>query len=241
MVERAGSVGGRRSAAARRVAGESTRDRILDVALDLFIKDGFDRASLREISEKLGFSKAAIYYHFASKEDILMALHMRLHEIGQRAVDELRDLTPGAESWATLLGELVGEMLANRRIFVMHDRNRSAFEALHRRKHAGMHEELNDELRRVIGDPDLSPRDRVRMACAVGAVFTTLVVYGDLLRDIPSAELEDLMGATIGDLLGVPAGTTRPAARRATTGLARPDRTRQPVAGRSRPPRRSTR
>ena len=55
----------------------STRERILDVALDLFIEKGYDRTSLREIAEPLGFSKAALYYHFASKEDILMALQDR--------------------------------------------------------------------------------------------------------------------------------------------------------------------
>jgi AcrR family transcriptional regulator len=56
-----------------------TRERILDIALDLFIDKGYDKTSLREIAEKLGFSKAALYYHFASKDDILLALHQRLH------------------------------------------------------------------------------------------------------------------------------------------------------------------
>ncbi|MBN1171569.1 MAG: TetR/AcrR family transcriptional regulator, partial [Micromonosporaceae bacterium] len=51
-----------------------TRRRILDVALELFRSQGYDRTSLREISERLGFSKAALYYHFNAKEDILVAL-----------------------------------------------------------------------------------------------------------------------------------------------------------------------
>ena len=38
----------------------STRERILDAALDLFIEKGFDGTSLREIAEKLGFTKAAL-------------------------------------------------------------------------------------------------------------------------------------------------------------------------------------
>ncbi len=52
---------------------------------------GYDKTSLREIAERLGFSKAAIYYHFASKADILMALHMRLHEFGREALDAMGD------------------------------------------------------------------------------------------------------------------------------------------------------
>src|SRR5271163_4609911 len=60
---------------------KGTRERILDIALDLFIEKGFDKTSLREIAEKLGFSKAALYYHFASKDDILEAFHARLHDV----------------------------------------------------------------------------------------------------------------------------------------------------------------
>ena len=65
---------------------KSTRERILDVALDLFIEKGYDKTSLREIAEQLGFTKAALYYHFATKDDILMALHLRLHEFGREAL-----------------------------------------------------------------------------------------------------------------------------------------------------------
>jgi AcrR family transcriptional regulator len=63
-------------------AGASTRERILDVSLDLFTDQGFDGTSMREIAERLGITKPAIYYHFGSKEEILMALHLRLHEFG---------------------------------------------------------------------------------------------------------------------------------------------------------------
>src|SRR5579872_6632795 len=65
---------------------QGTRERILDIALDLFIDNGFDKTSLRQIAEQLGFSKAALYYHFASKDDILMALHLRVHEVFHEAL-----------------------------------------------------------------------------------------------------------------------------------------------------------
>jgi AcrR family transcriptional regulator len=53
---------------------DRTRQRILWIALDLFTTQGYDKTSMREIAERMGFSKAALYYHFAGKEDILMAL-----------------------------------------------------------------------------------------------------------------------------------------------------------------------
>ena len=39
-------------------------------------------------------TKAAIYYHFASKDDILTALHMRLHELGKDALGRIPPKEP---------------------------------------------------------------------------------------------------------------------------------------------------
>jgi AcrR family transcriptional regulator len=51
-----------------------TRTRILDIARDLFAAQGYGSTSISMIAEKLGTSKAALYYHFKSKEEILDAL-----------------------------------------------------------------------------------------------------------------------------------------------------------------------
>src|ERR1700689_2008457 len=48
-----------------------TRARIQQVALELFAEQGYERTALREIAERLGVTKAALYYHFKSKEDIV--------------------------------------------------------------------------------------------------------------------------------------------------------------------------
>ena len=44
------------------------------MAQELFTDQGYDGTSLREIADRLGFTKAALYYHFRSKEEILVAL-----------------------------------------------------------------------------------------------------------------------------------------------------------------------
>src|SRR5213078_367044 len=51
-----------------------TRSRVQKVALELFAGQGYDKTSLREIAERLGVTKAALYYHFKSKEDIVTSL-----------------------------------------------------------------------------------------------------------------------------------------------------------------------
>lgn len=51
-----------------------TRERIQRIALELFTEQGYERTSLREIAERIGVTKAALYYHFSSKEEILGSL-----------------------------------------------------------------------------------------------------------------------------------------------------------------------
>ncbi|GGO57277.1 MULTISPECIES: TetR/AcrR family transcriptional regulator [Streptomyces] len=62
-----------------------TRQRIQDVALELFAEQGYEKTSLREIAERLDVTKAALYYHFKTKEDILTSIFDDL----TRPIDEL--------------------------------------------------------------------------------------------------------------------------------------------------------
>ncbi|MGK5530135.1 TetR/AcrR family transcriptional regulator [Streptomyces sp. URMC 129] len=58
----------------RRTRRSDTRQRIRDVAMELFAEQGYEKTSLREIAERLDVTKAALYYHFRTKEDILADL-----------------------------------------------------------------------------------------------------------------------------------------------------------------------
>ncbi|WP_189132440.1 TetR/AcrR family transcriptional regulator [Wenjunlia tyrosinilytica] len=51
-----------------------TRQRIQDVAVELFAEQGYEKTSLREIADRLDVTKAALYYHFKTKEDILVSI-----------------------------------------------------------------------------------------------------------------------------------------------------------------------
>lgn len=54
--------------------GGGTREKIQQVALELFAEQGYDKTSLREIAERLEVTKAALYYHFRTKDDIVASL-----------------------------------------------------------------------------------------------------------------------------------------------------------------------
>jgi AcrR family transcriptional regulator len=182
-------------------AKSDTRQRILDVALDLFTEQGYDGTSLRQIAEQLGVTKAALYYHFESKEDILMALHMRIHDFGRDALLLIGDGPVTLELWSKLLDQVVGEMLAQRKLFLMHERNQAVMEKLHREDHEAEHEDIQNQFRRVLGDERVPVRDRVRMAASFGVVFSSIFL-GDASFDALSKEdLGELLRDIIHDVL----------------------------------------
>lgn len=184
----------------------STRERILEVALDLFSENGYDQTSLREIAEQLGVTKAAIYYHFASKEEIFMALHLRLHEI-IRGSETLIDGPVTPAKWATMLDLFIERVPANRKLIAMHERNRAALEKLHFPDHSGEHEDLEGRLSRALLDPTIPVRDRIRMGLAFATVLGGLVLGGEAFDDVPSGELESELKSAIHDLLDLPRPT----------------------------------
>ncbi|MCX5532896.1 TetR/AcrR family transcriptional regulator [Streptomyces sp. NBC_00006] len=77
-----------------------TRQRIQDVTLELIAEQGYEKTSLREISERLGVTKAALYYHFKTKEDIVVSLFTDL----MRPIDDV--IAWAAEQPSTLEAKL---------------------------------------------------------------------------------------------------------------------------------------
>ena len=51
-----------------------TKDKIMDVSIDLFSKYGYDDVSVRQIAREVGIRESSIYNHYSSKQDILKAI-----------------------------------------------------------------------------------------------------------------------------------------------------------------------
>ena len=62
-----------RAPSSRAAQAEQTRALILETAQRLFTERGYDATSLQMIADELGLTKAAVYYHFHAKIDILHA------------------------------------------------------------------------------------------------------------------------------------------------------------------------
>lgn len=77
---------------ARNKYPEQTVELILDVAYRLFMEKGYEHTSIQDIINELGgLSKGAIYHHFKSKEDILIAVLSRVSEESNQKLAEIRD------------------------------------------------------------------------------------------------------------------------------------------------------
>src|ERR1700737_2583427 len=76
------------------LATTDTRTRLIEVAVDLFTRHSFAGTSLQMIAAELGFTKAAIYHHFRTREQLLAA-------VLEPMLDALRTVVESAETRRT--------------------------------------------------------------------------------------------------------------------------------------------
>ncbi len=104
---------------ARNKYPEETVDLILETATRLFMQKGYERTSIQDIIDNLGgLSKGAIYHHFKSKEEILVAVTNRMSGESDRLLLKIRDCTDltGREKLKKLLEGSINRPV-NDRIF----------------------------------------------------------------------------------------------------------------------------
>lgn len=65
----------------KKTDGMPTKERILQRAIELFAVKGYSAVSVREITRSLGLNEASLYNHYASKEDLLLAIFERFQEL----------------------------------------------------------------------------------------------------------------------------------------------------------------
>src|SRR5437762_11633700 len=90
-----------------------TRSRVQKVALELCAEQGYEKTSLREIAERLGVTKAALYYHFKSKEDIVHSFTDDYFAELDALLDWAKDQPHGEENRREILDRYVGIVLAS--------------------------------------------------------------------------------------------------------------------------------
>lgn len=80
-----------------------TRQRIQAAARELFAKKGVQKTSLQEIADRLGITKPALYYHFASREDLVRSIVQPLIDAGETFLND-QERASSVEARALLEG-----------------------------------------------------------------------------------------------------------------------------------------
>ncbi len=106
----------RRSGSGRE-SGSGPALRGIKGALELFAEQGYEKTSLREVAECLGVSKAVLYYHFKSKEDIVHSLTDDYFEI-DGLLDWAKDQPPSGATRLEILDRYIGIVLADSAVTV---------------------------------------------------------------------------------------------------------------------------
>jgi AcrR family transcriptional regulator len=148
------------------------------VALELFAEQGYEKTSLREIAERLGVTKAALYYHFKSKEDIVHSLTDDYFAELDALLDWAKGQPCSDEARAATLGRYVGIVMAGSEVFRFMEQNRASMQAMETGKDrfARFRDRLDTLVDLLIG-PQAQLRDRVRATAAVLTVGATCHFY----------------------------------------------------------------
>jgi AcrR family transcriptional regulator len=91
-----------------------TRDRIYAAAIDEFQRVGFQRAQIETIVERAGVARGTFYFHFPTKEHVLLELQRR-HQ--REIVERLRAIPERAHSVAAFLDAVIASIAADAAAF----------------------------------------------------------------------------------------------------------------------------
>ncbi|MGW0161443.1 TetR/AcrR family transcriptional regulator [Mycobacterium sp. NPDC003323] len=144
-----------------------TRARLIGVAVDLFTRHSFAGTSLQMIADELGFTKAAIYYHFKTREQLLTSVLEPIFDQLQQVVDAAEKLRGvHARADAVLCG--YAEMAVRHRALVsVLGGDPSVIRQLSAQPGWA---ELIDRQMRLLADVEPGPGGQVKAAVAVGGI-----------------------------------------------------------------------
>src|SRR5271155_1019275 len=84
------------AARARRASAKSRRAELLDEAARELNSKGISLTSLTDVADKLGFSRASLYYYVEDREDLMFQVYLRSAEIMARRLEEAAQSSGGA-------------------------------------------------------------------------------------------------------------------------------------------------
>ncbi|MGW4329254.1 TetR/AcrR family transcriptional regulator [Nocardia sp. NPDC004573] len=164
-------------------AGGGTKSAIRDAAVKLFGAKGFEQTSLREVADAVGITKASLYYHYASKLDLLLAIIDPIVDHMRSVVDDLDRMPHDAESIRQVLRTYLRGLIHHRDAGALVVRDTVAIINAMADRYPDLMD-ASQALREWLAGPDATEEAQLR-ACAALEVIGVALVSKEL---VPGAD-----------------------------------------------------
>lgn len=164
------------------------RTRLHEAALRLFAEHGISGTSLQMIADEMGVTKAAVYHHYKTKDELVVGVVAPFLDRVLEIVEAARARRGRRAQVETALTGLVDLIVEVRRIYVV-----AAVDPVfaHLQEHHPRMREIGEELRELLAGPDADDAQRV------ATVFFLTGMVGPLgdetCRDIPDDALRGML------------------------------------------------
>jgi AcrR family transcriptional regulator len=155
-----------------------TRTRIQQVAIRLFTENGYEATSLREIAEHLGVTKAALYYHFKSKDEIIQSLVDDQVAVIEKLIEWAKTQPRTKETRREFLRRYA-ELLHERdhhKLMRFFERNQSSMQ---QHKAGSQMRERMIQMQELLTDTDAPLTEQIRCTLAIFALHSTWFTVRD--------------------------------------------------------------
>lgn len=164
-------------------AGGGTKSAIRDAAVKLFGAKGFEQTSLREVADAVGITKASLYYHYASKLDLLLAIIDPIVDHMRSVVNDLDQVPHDAESIRQVLRSYLRGLIHHRDAGALVVRDTVAIINAMADRYPDLMD-ASQALREWLAGPDATEEAQLR-ACAALEVIGVALVSKEL---VPGAD-----------------------------------------------------
>jgi AcrR family transcriptional regulator len=164
------------------------RERVLEAALALFAEHGVNGTSLQMIADRLGVSKAAVYYQFHSKDEIVLAVVAPVFDDITRAVTIAEAMSSPEAQREVALSAMVELTVRHRRLTAVFHGD-PAIDTLVRSR-----EDLNEIIERltaILLGPDPDTATRIVISVLVSGIYGSAT--DPKLSDIGDADLHQVL------------------------------------------------
>ncbi|MFC9930305.1 TetR/AcrR family transcriptional regulator [Streptomyces sp. NPDC127190] len=184
----------------------NTRQRIQDVALELFAEQGYEKTSLREIAEHLDVTKAALYYHFKTKEEIIVSLFEDLTKPIEDLIAWARSQPRTLETKHEIIRRYSETLVGAEPLFRFMQENQATVREL--RIGETFKDRMRD-LRDIFADPDAPLVEQVRCVSAIFTLHAGMFLMQDLVGN-PETRRQAVLEVSLDLVTQAHEGTRKP-------------------------------